>query len=207
MKLSPKERQQRHRDKILALGLCTVCKERPYREGRLACQECADKQSEAERQKRLDRRTAKVCFQCGDPERKPGTSLCHKCHRDMAERSRKARKSKREEKLLNRQCCDCTKPAKYGKAYCARCLINHRLRRYGLTLEQFDALGNECKICHGTENLHIDHDHKTNKVRSLLCQNCNRGLGLFKDSPELLRRAADYLQQDLTGATQVLSLN
>jgi hypothetical protein len=41
----------------------------------------------------------------------------------------------------------------------------------------------------------IDHDHETGQVRSLLCHPCNLLLGHAKDSPEVLRRAADYLQE------------
>jgi hypothetical protein len=41
----------------------------------------------------------------------------------------------------------------------------------------------------------IDHDHTTGEVRGLLCPTCNAGLGHFKDSPELLLKAALYLQK------------
>jgi hypothetical protein len=42
-------------------------------------------------------------------------------------------------------------------------------------------------------SVHADHDHRTGKMRSLLCAHCNRGLGFFKDVPDLLLRAAEYL--------------
>ena len=45
------------------------------------------------------------------------------------------------------------------------------------------------------EKLAVDHDHKTGKVRKLLCHNCNRALGLLQDNPELLRKAALYVEE------------
>lgn len=44
---------------------------------------------------------------------------------------------------------------------------------------------------------HLDHDHKTGKLRALLCLHCNVGLGHFKDNPELLNKAAAYLIRHL----------
>lgn len=76
-----------------------------------------------------------------------------------------------------------------------------RLRsKYGLLREDFDQIllnqQNKCKIC-GEEFLktpNIDHCHKTGTLRGLLCRQCNQGLGLFKDSPNILISAAAYLQ-------------
>jgi hypothetical protein len=51
----------------------------------------------------------------------------------------------------------------------------------------------ECVIC-GEPGQAIDHDHKTGRIRGKLCQNCNLGLGHFKDNPELLELAALYLK-------------
>jgi len=58
----------------------------------------------------------------------------------------------------------------------------------------------KCYICKrelnlGTNLYAIDHDHKTMKVRKILCGQCNQGLGKFLDNPELLRLAANYLEE------------
>ena len=51
----------------------------------------------------------------------------------------------------------------------------------------------ECVICGANEKLVVDHDHKTGKIRGLLCNHCNRGLGHFRDDPMLLEFATQYL--------------
>ena len=79
---------------------------------------------------------------------------------------------------------------------------SHLRKYYGLTLEQYDALlasqGGCCAICENPKpeaekSWHVDHDHQSGKVRGLLCGACNRGLGHFKDNPNLLLAAADYV--------------
>lgn len=58
--------------------------------------------------------------------------------------------------------------------------------------------GENCMICGAerqTRRLHIDHDHRDKKlVRGLLCMGCNRGLSWFRDKPDRLRSAANYLE-------------
>lgn len=84
-----------------------------------------------------------------------------------------------------------------------------RNRRYGLTNKAFEQLlldqSNTCAICYFVfstdgsieERPHVDHCHKTKDVRGLLCAKCNKALGFMKDSPVLLERAAEYLQNKL----------
>lgn len=53
--------------------------------------------------------------------------------------------------------------------------------------------GNRCLICKEDVQLVIDHCHRTGIVRGLLCENCNRGLGMFKENVANLAVAANYL--------------
>jgi len=58
-----------------------------------------------------------------------------------------------------------------------------------------------CPICQKTSivgitaKFVIDHDHKTGKAREWICDSCNTGLGRFKDDPEIIRKAIDYLKK------------
>jgi hypothetical protein len=56
------------------------------------------------------------------------------------------------------------------------------------------ALRGLCEICKKQCKLHRDHDHATGLSRGFLCLNCNTGLGQFKDKPELLVAAIEYLK-------------
>lgn len=88
---------------------------------------------------------------------------------------------------------------------------NYLKNEYGLSKNEYDALkvtqDNKCAICggegflmrkHHWSKLVVDHDHKTGVVRGLLCHNCNRALGLFKDNPKTLKNAALYLERATT---------
>lgn len=75
-------------------------------------------------------------------------------------------------------------------------------RKYNLTIEKYNELHEKqkgcCAICHRHQSelgsrLNIDHCHSSNKVRGMLCNQCNQGLGLFKDDPETLKNAIEYL--------------
>jgi hypothetical protein len=70
-------------------------------------------------------------------------------------------------------------------------------RKYKLTKAQVAELrtaqDDRCAICGDPEPQHLDHDHDTGKIRRLLCQRCNQGLGLFRDDPYLLHVAALYV--------------
>lgn len=79
---------------------------------------------------------------------------------------------------------------------------------YGISLEEYNKLlekqNGKCAICNLTPEvcnkgryLCVDHNHQTGKVRGLLCNTCNRAIGLLKDNTEVLRRAAEYIDADV----------
>ncbi|MPZ92303.1 MAG: hypothetical protein GEU68_11825 [Actinobacteria bacterium] len=55
--------------------------------------------------------------------------------------------------------------------------------------------GGVCALCGSGKPEHVDHDHRTKRVRGILCFNCNRGLGKFCDDVGLMGRAAEYLER------------
>jgi Recombination endonuclease VII len=78
-------------------------------------------------------------------------------------------------------------------------------KKYGITLEQYNLLLSEqdgkCFLCKTADPGRIeqkvfcvDHCHRTNTVRRLLCMTCNLALGAAKDDPALLRKMADYIE-------------
>lgn len=103
---------------------------------------------------------------------------------------------------------------KYGgkpRSACKECYIEWRnttgrnkqyKRRYGITIEDYNTIFNsqngKCSICkkHQSEfktALAVDHCHKSNEIRGLLCYNCNSGLGRFQDNVDNLTEAISYL--------------
>lgn len=76
-------------------------------------------------------------------------------------------------------------------------------REFGISREEYILLEEKqkglCAICGKEErnkNLSVDHCHETNKVRGLLCTNCNRAIGLLKDNVQILKNAIKYLKND-----------
>lgn len=94
---------------------------------------------------------------------------------------------------------------KHGKSYTKEYdLESHMKRAYGLGFKEYEEMlfnqNGVCAICSGKPpknqhktRLNIDHCHTTGKVRGLLCDACNRAIGLLKDSPDLLNKAIHYL--------------
>lgn len=85
----------------------------------------------------------------------------------------------------------------------------HLRKTYGITLDQYNKMFKDqnglCAICGKPETaktrygfdkpLSVDHDHETGKIRKLLCNKCNGGLGAFDDSIEYMENAINYIKQ------------
>jgi hypothetical protein len=76
-------------------------------------------------------------------------------------------------------------------------------RKYSMTLEQYNQLlkaqSGQCATCPSkpqTRRLNVDHNHKTNKIRGLLCFSCNYTIGFLKDDPARFESIAAYLRKN-----------
>ncbi len=131
----------------------------------------------------------------GNRQRSDGLRHCWKCKKDLP--LDQFGKNKAEIGGLTRTCKPCA-----GKQQ-----RKQRLKqKFGIDEKQYDSMlqeqGGVCAICGTAEynsknhRLAVDHDHATGAIRGLLCSMCNTSLGGFRDSPELLKRAADYLNKE-----------
>lgn len=118
-------------------------------------------------------------------------------------RSKKGIEKNKQYYIENKQEID-QKHAEYYLKYKDKIKYTNIKKKYNITKEDLDTLyldcNGSCSICKlpekdnpGGKALHIDHDHKTGKVRGLLCNNCNSGIGYLKDNIELLEAAIQYL--------------
>ena len=128
---------------------------------------------------------------------------------------RSCRKGHNKRYVKTNQCTECSNLAsvahrKRNPEHTKTLKTKHHLKHlYGISEVEYKDLYSKqkglCAICSQPETdiyyrskklrkLAVDHCHKTNKVRGLLCFHCNQGLGKFKDNPELLRKAALYCE-------------
>ena len=152
----------------------------------------------------------RTCTKCGTVNDGAHPQWCKKC---MAE-SRKSyywRLTPEERKAYNTRG-RAKKTKKQIAGYNKKTYEKHKDQRraqqggykHGITPEEYiERRKLPCEICGGfsarTEGRgsgqHIDHDHKTDKLRGTLCEKCNRGLGHYDDDPKQLRAAALYLER------------
>jgi hypothetical protein len=120
-------------------------------------------------------------------------SRCKECAREDCKLWRQRNPHKQKNSTVNWQI---SNPDKYKTLR-----FNSDLKRYGLTIKSYKVLVDKqagvCAICGESETtfarLSVDHCHISGRIRGLLCNNCNRGIGLLKDSATILLRAHEYL--------------
>lgn len=148
-----------------------------------------------------------VCVEegCHEPVKAKGLCKAH-YQRLLRHGHTKYRDRKRPAKTCSEPGCD---NILYSNGVCS--IHYSRVRKfqgYGLSQEQHDVLfaqrGGKCWICEEPETsrdgasgkvraLAVDHCHETGAVRGLLCRRCNQAIGMFRDSPDLLGKAIQYL--------------
>jgi hypothetical protein len=127
-----------------------------------------------------------------------GRGLCQACYakwyRETSPENVKVSNDKKYAKIK----ADPDRNAKRAK----RLKMYHVKRKYGVTEEQYDQMlvsqNGRCAICDKPfvdSKQVVDHNHATGKVRQLLCNLCNVGLGSFHDDKTLLEKAITYLKK------------
>lgn len=89
------------------------------------------------------------------------------------------------------------------------------MQKYGIGLEDFESKLRDqkflCKIClqkdTSKKGFHLDHCHKTNVVRDILCNHCNRLIGACKESTRILKNAVEYIERWSAAPTSMSSMN
>lgn len=127
-----------------------------------------------------------------------GNKKCSSCNieKDVSEFTVRLRSS---DGLRNR-CKECDNQAKkiYVKKNPNQRFLARLRQKYGLNPNEYQEMlekqDYKCKICNKVKKLVIDHCHESGKIRSLLCPQCNTGIGMFFESEQFLLNAIDYLR-------------
>lgn len=164
---------------------CFICQERSIQ----ITDKCLRCYSRCKNRKKL-----KVPATCHPTRTAHVKNLCRECHAD-------------NNPNITRATCHQEK-AEYSQGLCFKCynqstkvkqsrIKSECLRLYGITKETYDIMleeqNNKCAICQNPAK-HLDHDHKTGKIRAFLCVLCNFGLGNFQDNIQNIQNAIQYLK-------------
>lgn len=128
--------------------------------------------------------------------------ICGRCEVELTENNWYPSYKKKGYNICSK--CENARQKAYNLANPKQKHIRNKYRVYGISFENYEKLVADqvgvCAICGlppegntRTNTLYVDHNHDSNKVRGLLCLTCNTGLGMFRDSPELLNKAKEYL--------------
>ena len=158
----------------------------------------------------MNKTQIEYCYECLNPKNnmtphKKGYRVCYTCK--VEKKYSEFHVNKRKAHGIRHNCKECT-VAYRKKMYDPVKNRGYEYKnKFGITLYDYNRMlklqNNRCAICNGTatgnrrwSNLSVDHCHATGKVRGLLCNHCNIGIGHMKDDVELLEKAIDYLKGD-----------
>ena len=133
---------------------------------------------------------------------------CRDCFREIARARYRADPEKAKAAVKRWQQENSERLNAYRRERNAKPEVKRRLRdgyyrrTYGVSADEVDEMlrrqGGGCAVCgdkpERLASMHLDHDHEAGRLRGLLCLSCNQGIGKFRDDPDLLRAAADYLE-------------
>lgn len=132
-----------------------------------------------------------MCSRCREKPREQGTGFCRDC-RSAYNREYRARMTPEQRAAYDRK----PRSPEQNRA-------RNLKQSFGITVDEYETLferqGGVCAICGippGTKPLCVDHDHSTDAIRGLLCNNCNTLLGMSGDRVEVLQKAIEYLVRE-----------
>lgn len=173
--------------------------------------------------KQKDKR-AKMCLECrnllNDLKKKAKEKVCNGCGKILPISEYGLRKQKNGKKISRSRCKECRanysrdrlkahpekvkessrRWAKKNPDRVRMWAIRSRWKKLGYDPDYIEKLILEydgvCQICGEDKKLALDHDHNTGNIRGFLCNNCNMGIGKFRDNTDLLKKAIDYLKSN-----------
>lgn len=136
------------------------------------------------------RNECKICRKLGKKRDKNSlTKKCSKCNKEFPNTSDYFFEYKNKKQTRFRSICK--------SCHVDQNMSSHFKNRYGKTKDEIDLLKkqqyNKCAICGKECELFVDHEHKSNKFRGLLCTQCNTGIGMLKDDVTILDNAIKYI--------------
>jgi hypothetical protein len=165
----------------------------------------------------------RACKKCGSNE-KYADGHCIKCKISQSSKSYQPKNNKRIKEIRlasqNKQQAIMLKEKRYNGMTCGKCgnpnrhIIDHKCiyckyirsiaKKYNLSCDQYKSMLIEqkysCKIClthqdYLKKRLCVDHDHFTNTIRGLICDDCNVAIGRLKDNIQIAKNLVSYLSE------------
>lgn len=186
-----------------------MCYTKQAKKNRKRCEDCLSLLNRAQRKYQEDSDRLRQCRQCHDVKETKHFMSRRRTYGGVTDWCKSCCEQNKESGLSYCGRCDRWLPVERfwntsfsssrKKSSCRSCLVG---ASYGISGIEFDHLlesqGSACAMCgamegRGERSLHVDHDHITGQVRGFLCDDCNRGIGMLRDSTVILSKAIEYL--------------